>query len=228
LTQVSNAASLDAGVSPGSIASVFGYGLLLNPGSASAASIPLPTTLMGATVSVNGTPAPLFAAVNQNGFESLSFQAPYSLSGGAAEILVSNASNTLRAQANIVAAQPGLFTADGTHAAALHADFGALNVSRPAEKGEVVLLYGTGLGPVDNQPETGRAAQASPLSRTTTTPTVTIGGRNAEVLFSGLAPGMAGLYQLNVRVPADAPSGDQDVVVSIGGQASRPVKVPVR
>lgn len=88
-------------------------------------------------------------------------------------------------------------------------------------------LYGTGFGAVDNPPEAGKAATVSPLSRTAAVPAVSIGGRDSEVLFSGLAPGLAGVYQINVRVPADAPSGEPDVVVTMG-RSSRPVRLPVR
>jgi uncharacterized protein (TIGR03437 family) len=48
-------------------------------------------------------------------------------------------------------------------------------------------------------------------------PVVTIGGVQAEVLFSGLTPGLINLYQLNVRVPQSAQSGDQDVTVTVNG-----------
>ena len=99
----------------------------------------------------------------------------------------------------------------------------------PAQRGQVVLIFATGLGPVNNPPPTGRpAASAEPLSRTTALPRVTIGGRDSAVEFSGLAPAFVGLYQLNARVADDAPPGDQDLLVEIGGQASRPVKISVR
>ena len=55
------------------------------------------------------------------------------------------------------------------------------------------------------------AALASPLSETTTTPVVTIGGAvvpSSDVLFSGLAPGFPSLYQVNVKVPTNAQTGN--------------------
>jgi uncharacterized protein (TIGR03437 family) len=81
---------------------------------------------------------------------------------------------------------------------------------------------------VDNQPATGEAAKSSPLSRTLAPVTATIGGVTAHVTFSGLAPDFAGLNQVNIEVPADAPTGVQPLVVSTGGVSSPPVNIPVQ
>jgi uncharacterized protein (TIGR03437 family) len=102
-----------------------------------------------------------------------------------------------------------------------------LRVSSAA--GEFISIYCTGLGTVSNQPATGAAAQASPLSVTTTIPTVTIGGVAAQVSFSGLTPGAVGLYQVNVQVPMGAPAGDTvPVILSIGGAASNAATIAVQ
>ncbi len=59
-------------------------------------------------------------------------------------------------------------------------------------------------------------------------PTVTIGDVPAVVNFSGLAPGFVGLYQVNVEVPANAPTGEAvEVVLTIGGVASNTVTIAV-
>jgi sugar lactone lactonase YvrE len=80
-----------------------------------------------------------------------------------------------------------------------------------------------------NQPATGMAAQASPLSGTIATPTVTIGGVVAQVSSSGLAPGAVGLYQVNVRVPAGSTAGGAvPVILSIGGVTSNTVTIAVQ
>jgi uncharacterized protein (TIGR03437 family) len=57
------------------------------------------------------------------------------------------------------------------------------------------------------------------LSQTVATTTVKIGGTNATVFYSGLAPDFVGLMQLNVQVPTVA-AGDQPMVVTIGGAVS--------
>ena len=91
----------------------------------------------------------------------------------------------------------------------------------PARRGTVISLYANALGPVDNTPASGEPAGSAPLSRTTTTPVVTIGGLPAEVQFSGLTPGLPGLYQINVALPAGMPTGNQPVTLSIGGRAAK-------
>jgi uncharacterized protein (TIGR03437 family) len=99
----------------------------------------------------------------------------------------------------------------------------------PVKRGQYIAIFGTGLGPVSNQPATGAAALSNPLSSTLTMPTVTIGGAAAKVTYSGLAPGFAGLYQVNALVPDSAPSGNNvSLVLSIGGVQSNTVTIAIQ
>jgi uncharacterized protein (TIGR03437 family) len=103
-----------------------------------------------------------------------------------------------------VEAQPGIFTVDGRAAVALHTETGRLvSAADPAKPGEVVAIYATGLGPLKGVVASGVPAPASPPIETLVRPNVTLGGLSAEVLFSGLAPGLVGVNQINVRVPVD-------------------------
>jgi len=112
--------------------------------------------------------------------------------------------------------------------AALDQNFQLVTGAAPVARGSVVQLYANGLGPVDNQPATGEVAPSSPLATCRVPAQVTIGGRNATVLYAGLAPGFVGLYQVNATVPADAPTGIQPVVITMNGIASKTASLPVR
>jgi uncharacterized protein (TIGR03437 family) len=94
---------------------------------------------------------------------------------------------------------------------------------QPAAPGDVISIFVTGLGRATPNGNPGgqqlRSSQAAPADgsvvyQTVQLPQVTIGGVDASVLFSGIAPGYAGLYQVNVVVPAAAPAGD-DVPIAI-------------
>ena len=96
---------------------------------------------------------------------------------------------------------------------------------KPAKAGDAVVIYCAGLGAVVAE---GVAAPVPP-ARTNSAATVTIAGRPAQVLFAGLSPGFAGLYQVNVLVPAGIGANDAaPVIVSVAGQSSPPVTMAVR
>jgi len=107
---------------------------------------------------------------------------------------------------------PGIFAVtDGVNNAVISA-------ANPAKRGGSIVIYANGLGPVDTAQSSGDPASATVLTRTQGSPTATLGGSTAPVLFSGLTPGSVGLYQVNVAVPSDAPTGTQPLKLSIGGQ----------
>jgi uncharacterized protein (TIGR03437 family) len=111
-----------------------------------------------------------------------------------------------------------------TNCAALGA--GAI-CAQPATAGSILQLYVTGLGlatpggdPTQPPLATGSVAPASgnPLYQTLLTPAVTIGGQTAAVLFSGIAPGYSGLYQVDVQVPSGLPANDDTPIqITCGG-----------
>ena len=81
---------------------------------------------------------------------------------------------------------------------------------------------------MDNTPATGQQSSATLLGRTTTQPQVTIGGKTAQILFSGLTPQTIGLYQINVQVPADSATGLQPLTLSIGGVTAKSSQIVVQ
>ena len=118
------------------------------------------------------------------------------------------------------AVAPGVFEMNAQHqAAALDTSSRLIGPANPALVGSVVSIYCTGLGPV-NVPQTdGVPAPLDRLIYTNSVPAVTIGGATAEVLFSGLAPGSTGLYQIDVVVP-NVPGGTQALTVTLLDVAS--------
>jgi uncharacterized protein (TIGR03437 family) len=128
---------------------------------------------------------------------------------------------------------PGVFSVDGGAgtpvAAIIHAaDFALVTPDYPAERDETVILYTTGLGPVDPGVASGQQASWDPYSATTETVQVTIGGTPYPVLWSGLSPYMVGIYQINLYVPGDRAQGDSlPVIVTAGGNSSATDTAPV-
>jgi uncharacterized protein (TIGR03437 family) len=87
---------------------------------------------------------------------------------------------------------------------AVHEDWRALvSAEAPARPGEIVHLYGTGFGLVDIPQKTGTPASSSPAAFVVSMPDC----EGTPVVFAGLAPGLVGLYQLSVRLPAGSPAG---------------------
>jgi uncharacterized protein (TIGR03437 family) len=101
-----------------------------------------------------------------------------------------------------------------------------VDADHPVSQGDGAVIYSAGLGPVDPPVPAGDAT--SSLSNTKNPVTVSIGGQDAKVLFAGLAPGFAGLYQVNVIVPGGVtPGNDVPLVISQSGRSSTPVTVAV-
>jgi minor extracellular serine protease Vpr len=226
--EVVNAGSLlSEAASVGSIVSIFGEGLADDTGSASA--FPLPTSMAGAQVMIGGFAAPLFFVSSTQ----INAQVPWELVGETQAVVTATVDGQTSAPETVQIAPfgPGIFSVNGQGAgqgAILDPSYRLVDSSNPATAGATVIqIYCTGLGAVTNQPPSGSPAASSPLS-VTAPPAVTIGGAPAPVLFSGLAPGFVGLYQVNAQVPAGAPSGNAiPVVISVGGVASNTVTIAV-
>jgi uncharacterized protein (TIGR03437 family) len=106
---------------------------------------------------------------------------------------------------------PGVFTSDSSGfgpGMVFHSDFSAVTSAHPAKIGEVLIAMVTGLGATTHPPADGAPGPKSPLSRATNVVVVLVDGYVANVSFAGLAPGLAGRYQINFQVPQGVSSGD--------------------
>ena len=133
-------------------------------------------------------------------------------------------------------ASPAIFSADGSGTGqgtiyVANSDFTQTlaDAGHPAKAGDYVVIYCTGLGEVTPGVAAGAAAPLDHVTATVNPVTVTIGGVPAPVAFAGLAPGFAGLYQVNAIVPQGvAPGSGVIVTLAESGQVSPPVTMAVR
>ncbi|HET8548135.1 MAG TPA: hypothetical protein VFL57_09035 [Bryobacteraceae bacterium] len=191
-----NAASYDPAVPRGGLVSLFGTDLARS--TLSATSTPLPKRLDGTSVLVGDLEleAPLyFVSPTQ-----INFQVPFEALGDRLSIVVVTAAGRSRPfLVRLTAAGPGIFTrsSDGKGRALVFSP--AFEPVEVVSGGEPIIFYATGLGPTNPPALSGTAGAAvEPFHRLTYMPEVFLGEMPARVVFAGLAPGLAGVYQLNV------------------------------
>jgi uncharacterized protein (TIGR03437 family) len=231
--------SADAPAAPGAIVSVFGDNfisqLAVPPGD------PLPTTLQGVSVTFNGAKAPLFFVAPGQ----INAQVPYGVSGSSATVQVTTPAGTSNTETiNLAPASPAIFTANQNGSGQAVVVFANTTTIvgpvksgtdwRPAKTGDTITIYMNGLGavtpPVNGGWNSCDQSICAPdfsnltLRNTTVRPVVKIGGVTAPdnlILFSGLTPAFAGLYQINVTIPDGiTPSGQVPVVIQMGSTSS--------
>jgi uncharacterized protein (TIGR03437 family) len=194
-------------VSPGEFVALFGTGLVAGN---QTAKPPYPTTLNNVAVTVNGTQAPIYSVTHLPQFDQINCLIPYGAAGATAKIVVANGSATSNTVTVPMApTSPGIYSLDqsGKGAGAIeHANGSVVNASNPANPGETVVIYLTGMGAVTPPVPDGTGSTGSPLNKTVQ-PIVYIADQQANVIFSGLAPGFPGLYQINVTIPMTISGG---------------------
>jgi glucosylceramidase len=214
-----NAAAPQAPLSPGELFSIYGVNLAAQ--AQQPLLLPLPATMAAASVQIDGIAAPLVYVSPQQ----INAQVPWEATPGSATLTVTHAGMAASQTVSIAAAGPAIFTLYGNpQAAALNQDYAVNSQANPAAAGQAILLFGTGFGAVSPAVPTGAAASADSLSQVTAKVTATVGGAAAQVLFAGLAPGFAGLWQINLTLPAGI-SGAVPTIVTVAGMASNTVTV---
>jgi uncharacterized protein (TIGR03437 family) len=221
ITSVQNAGGGGSDIAPGGLISV--YGTNLSPVNMASSEIPLPTALANSCLSVNGLPVPiLFVSPDQ-----VNAQIPFQAIGDVTLILrtpggISNNYNLV-----IEPNAPSVFlTSVGPETniptVVRNDDHEVVTPSHPIHRGSGadLIIYLTGLGGTSPAVATGQPAPSNPLSVSLTVPTVTLGGVDLTVLFSGLAPGLVGVDQINVSVPSNVPTGMSVPLVITEGDVS--------
>jgi uncharacterized protein (TIGR03437 family) len=230
---VVNDANFTAPIAPGSYVAIFGSGLSYFTDSTVYSTLPL--SLDGVTVSFD-VPSAKVSFPGRFVFVSpgqINVQVPWELQGyTSAQVKVTIDDYIF---GNVVTvpvadATPSFFEISAGIAAAVDNGSGkVVTAANPIKRGGIVQLYMNGLGPCDNQPASGAPASSDPnkLAKTKATPQVSIGGQNAQVFYSGLAPGFPGLYQITATVPAGISTGTVPVSVTINGQTTKASGLPV-
>jgi uncharacterized protein (TIGR03437 family) len=227
LTKIVNAADFTQPVAPGGLVSLFGTQLAAMSESANA--LPLPTLLADSCLSVNGTPIPMmFVSGSQ-----INAQLPFSAAGDATMVLRTPGGISQGLNVTIQPAAPSVFRsgtagpATGIPTIVRSANNTLVTPSNPIHQNDRIVIYATGLGAVSPPVADGVAGPTDPLAVTTAAPTVTIGGVNLTVDYSGLAPEMVGVYQINAKIVAKLPTGlSVPLVISQGGATTTmPVRV---
>lgn len=222
LAGVLNGASLVAGaIAPGEIFTLLGS----NIGPAAA-----PPATQQTTVTIGGYPAViLYASLNQiNGI------VPFEIAGAlSSEIRITSGDREVsRLTVPVSAASPAIFTVTGSgvgQGATLNLDGSVNSPSNPTSAGSVVTFFATGAG-LMTPSSTDGAITGTTLATPVSQVSVRVDGMEAEVLYAGSAPGMvAGVLQVNCRVPAGAGSGYAvPVILTVGGADSPSVTLAVR
>jgi uncharacterized protein (TIGR03437 family) len=224
---VANAVSGVAGVTPGSWISIYGTNFASATRTLATSDLlnnAIPTTLGGLSVQINGKAA----FVQYVSATQINVLAPSDSSIGSVAITVTNSAGTSNSvTATMSSVLPGLSVLSNYVRAVRYPDGAVVNgtgaaetgytVSNAVGQGDIVALYGTGFGPTNSSNDVNVVFAGA--FQTTNPVTVTIGGAAAEVLWAGLVG--AGLYQINVRIPATLADGDHAVLASVLGSTSQ-------
>jgi uncharacterized protein (TIGR03437 family) len=222
-----NAADGGSGIAPGGLALVEGNGLA--PRSESATTLPLPSTLGDACVTVGNIALPLFRV---SPTEVLA-QLPFSLTGDVPLVVRSPGGVSNPFTAHIQSFAPAIFRSgqagDQTGLATVirqkNNDF--VDFTNPIHPDDILSIYLTGLSQTSPAAPFGDAAPSDPLAVTATPPIVTLGNSGLPLMFSGLVPGEVGVYVINVFVPHGVASAVQTPLTIKQGDFSTTLQVRV-
>jgi uncharacterized protein (TIGR03437 family) len=220
-TSFQNAASFTTGIVPCGLAVATGSGLAPGiVGTVSGASFfgPLPYTLNGLSLSVNGVPAPIYQISNTNGKQQVTFQTPCEVApttNGTVVIQLSGGTTTVPGVL-ILAAQPGIFFSTGADGnpdgyVISGADGSYVTAANPAKRGGTYYLVATGLGQVSpatstNSTGTGNQTVALPVI-------VGLSGGGVPVVSSTYQTGAIGIYVVGFTIPLTSQTGPNQALV---------------
>lgn len=202
---------------------------------------PLSTQVADTSVLVNGVAAPIY----YTSYGQIAFQMPENAAIGTALVQVKRTDGTLSntVSVNVAASAPKLLLLYGGPYGAIVNSDGSFPMptsyaqpgypAHPANVGDTLVLYAIGLGPTNPAVATGAPAPSTPpYGPLVTTPAVSFGSNpfspQAIPLYAGLTPTYAGLYQINVQIPAGTPSGTVYITLEFPTGMSNSVAIQVQ
>ncbi len=227
---VNAASNISGALAPNTIATLYGTELSYVTRALSGDEVVnrLPTAIgaTGVRVLVGGIPAGLYyVSPNQ-----VNFLVPALLAPGPSDVvlMLDSRAGPIVPTA-ILAAAPALFLQETGWAVATRPDGSIVSRASPARPGEVIVLYGTGFGQTAKPLSDGLVPRAAAEIERAAEARLLIGGKALErpaVFYIGVTPGFAGLYQINLKIPADV-GENPEIIIEIAGQASPPgVRLP--
>lgn len=219
-----NAASFTPALAPGALVSIFG--LQLAAGESQATSLPLPLELAGTSVRLAGRRLPLLYVATHQINAQLHFDVQ-----GPATLQVITPGGSVEVPVMITEPAPAIFSssADPNGSPAVVRANGALvSAASPALAGELVSVYLTGLGRPNGEILAGQPAPFSPLLTVRGPVEAQVGVVSVTPSFTGLAPGFVGLYQVNLQIPQELPTGMHALRIVVRGVSSNTVSLAVR
>lgn len=232
-SSITNAATFQAGgLVPGGLVSIFGNGFMegitqvIEPGGV--------TSFAGTTVWIDGVKAPLLALA-PGALEQLNVQVPFELTPGQLVSVMIDNNGTMTTVDNVAVfpTQPGIFAVpigdDQAGGAVLHGDdLSLVTIANPADIGEALIVFYTGGGGlVDPGVPTGVLGPADPPAVITAETILRVAGVEAELSFTGYAPGFLGLYQTNFIVPEGIGCGTVSLALELSAVAGPNSVLPI-
>jgi uncharacterized protein (TIGR03437 family) len=220
---VVNLASYQSTVSPNGLLTIFGQNMAASD---MASSMPLPSMLGGTCVTLDNTPLPLFMTSPQQ----INAQIPASVKTGSHTLVVRSIANKTASAAQSMTVSkyaPAIFADPSTNQAAIfHSDGSYVNQANPSTRDEHLMMFASGLGlPAGATVPPGAAAPSNPPVQLSGVEVFFGDTRYSQaaiiVNWAGLAPGLVGVYQINLTVPGNHLKGDAlPVTVKVGGVSS--------
>jgi uncharacterized protein (TIGR03437 family) len=221
------------GFAPGSYVEIYGVGL--SEATRMTPTLYLPVALAGVSVSFDAPGLSVPGHIHFVSANQVNVQIPWELQGLSSALMKVSVGESQSAVYTVPLASvsPAAFEVPDSSGnrlviAALDTNSRLISTANPARRGQTISLYVNGLGAVDHTPVSGDPTPGQPLEQTVAKPRVTIGGVDAAVQFSGLSPDSVSLYQINVTVPAQAPTGRQPIKITINGIDSKASSLPVQ